>query len=146
MERCGPVAMYTRLLHEWPDVEPKDVAAKVLRFFWFYAINRHKMTVVTPSYHAESYSPDDNRFDLRPFLYPARFDAQRAAIERDVELRTVASRGPRPFTPKACTAFALAKNDEIILEDEIAAQWSMAVLEPRGHVVGGSDAARSEDE
>ena len=24
----------------------------------------------------ESYSPDDNRFDLRPFLYPARFDHQ----------------------------------------------------------------------
>ena len=22
------------------------------------------------SYHAEQYSPDDNRFDLRPFLYP----------------------------------------------------------------------------
>ena len=30
-----------------------------------------KMTVVTPSYHAESYSPDDNRFDHRPFLYNA---------------------------------------------------------------------------
>jgi NAD+ synthase (glutamine-hydrolysing) len=29
------------------------------------------MTVMTPAYHAESYSPDDNRFDLRPFLYPA---------------------------------------------------------------------------
>ena len=29
------------------------------------------MTVVTPSYHAESYSPDDNRFDHRPFLYNA---------------------------------------------------------------------------
>ena len=29
------------------------------------------MTVLTPSYHAEQYSPDDNRFDLRPFLYPS---------------------------------------------------------------------------
>ena len=28
------------------------------------------MTTMTPSYHAEAYSPDDNRFDLRPFLYP----------------------------------------------------------------------------
>jgi len=28
------------------------------------------MTTLTPSYHAEQYSPDDNRFDLRPFLYP----------------------------------------------------------------------------
>lgn len=35
-----------------------------------YGINRHKMTTLTPSYHAEQYSPDDNRFDLRPFLYP----------------------------------------------------------------------------
>ena len=29
------------------------------------------MTVLTPAYHAEQYSPDDNRFDLRPFLYPS---------------------------------------------------------------------------
>lgn len=28
------------------------------------------MTVLTPSYHAEQYSPDDNRYDLRPFLLP----------------------------------------------------------------------------
>ena len=28
-------------------------------------MNRHKMTTLTPSYHAENYSPDDNRFDLR---------------------------------------------------------------------------------
>jgi NAD+ synthase (glutamine-hydrolysing) len=25
--------------------------------------------VLTPSYHAENYSPDDNRFDHRQFLY-----------------------------------------------------------------------------
>jgi NAD+ synthase (glutamine-hydrolysing) len=45
------------------------VADKVKTFFTHYAINRHKMTTLTPAYHAESYSPDDNRFDLRPFLY-----------------------------------------------------------------------------
>lgn len=28
------------------------------------------MTTLTPSYHAESYSCEDNRFDLRPFLLP----------------------------------------------------------------------------
>ena len=28
------------------------------------------MTTLTPAYHAEAYSPDDNRFDLRQFLYP----------------------------------------------------------------------------
>jgi NAD+ synthase (glutamine-hydrolysing) len=28
-------------------------------------LDRHKMTTLTPSLHMESYSPDDNRFDLR---------------------------------------------------------------------------------
>lgn len=26
------------------------------------------MTIITPSYHAEQYSPEDNRHDLRQFL------------------------------------------------------------------------------
>lgn len=38
----------------------------------YYAINRHKATVLTPSYHAENYSPDDNRYDHRQFLYNIR--------------------------------------------------------------------------
>lgn len=29
----------------------------------------------------ESYSPDDNRFDLRPFLYPSRFTHQFKKID-----------------------------------------------------------------
>ena len=41
-------------------------------FYFYNAINRHKMTTLTPSYHAENYSPDDNRFDLRPFLQVRR--------------------------------------------------------------------------
>lgn len=28
------------------------------------------MTTLTPSLHLEEYSCEDNRFDLRPFLYP----------------------------------------------------------------------------
>ena len=47
-----------------------QIADKVKLFFFEHARNRHKMTTMTPSYHAEAYSPDDNRFDLRPFLYP----------------------------------------------------------------------------
>ena len=39
------------------------------------------MTTLTPSYHAESYSPDDNRFDLRPFLYPVNWSWQFRAID-----------------------------------------------------------------
>jgi len=48
---------------------PALVAARVKAFFRFYALNRHKATTLTPAYHAESYSPDDHRFDHRPFLY-----------------------------------------------------------------------------
>jgi len=47
-------------------------------------MNRHKMTTLTPSYHAENYSPDDNRFDLRPFLQPLGFERQFAAIDAAV--------------------------------------------------------------
>lgn len=69
-----------------------------------YAINRHKMTTLTPSYHAESYSPgtffhankvsillfickivlDDNRFDHRPYLYPVSWTWQFRAIDREL--------------------------------------------------------------
>ena len=41
------------------------------------------MTTLTPAYHAEAYSPDDNRFDLRQFLYPSwkrQFDSIDAMV------------------------------------------------------------------
>ena len=59
----------------------QKVAQKVKDFFFYNAMNRHKMTTLTPSYHAENYSPDDNRFDLRPFLQPLAFERQFAAID-----------------------------------------------------------------
>ena len=40
--------------------------------------------MITPAYHAESYSPDDNRFDLRPFLYNVQWAWQFAAIDQKV--------------------------------------------------------------
>jgi hypothetical protein len=46
---------------------------QVKRFFFYYSVNRHKMTTLTPSYHAESYSPDDNRYFLRLFVYKVRW-------------------------------------------------------------------------
>ncbi|KAF8433258.1 hypothetical protein L210DRAFT_3623180 [Boletus edulis BED1] len=77
VEKCGPYSMFTKLVHEWGSfLSPVQIAEKVKLFFFEHARNRHKMTTLTPSYHAESYSPDDNRFDLRPFLYPSRFPWQ----------------------------------------------------------------------
>ncbi|KAJ6261440.1 hypothetical protein Dda_4110 [Drechslerella dactyloides] len=71
VDKCGPYSMFTKLLHQWyPRLSPSEIATKTKNFFWYYAINRHKQTTLTPAYHAEQYSPDDNRYDLRPFLYP----------------------------------------------------------------------------
>ncbi|KAI6042073.1 hypothetical protein EDC04DRAFT_2892388 [Pisolithus marmoratus] len=83
VEKCGPYSMFTKLVHEWGAIlSPLEIAEKVKHFFFEYARNRHKMTTLTPAYHAESYSPDDNRFDLRPFLYPSRFPWQFRKIDQ----------------------------------------------------------------
>ena len=42
------------LCHKWgARLTPSEIAEKVKHFFKYYSINRHKMTVLTPSYHAE---------------------------------------------------------------------------------------------
>ncbi|XP_062140417.1 glutamine-dependent NAD(+) synthetase [Drosophila sulfurigaster albostrigata] len=82
---CGPYSMFCKLVATWKDdLSPKEVADKVKHFFRCYAINRHKMTVLTPSVHAETYSPDDNRFDHRQFLYRANWSWQFKAIDDEI--------------------------------------------------------------
>ncbi|KAE8710764.1 hypothetical protein F3Y22_tig00110319pilonHSYRG00290 [Hibiscus syriacus] len=84
--RCGPVSMFKNLCYKWgATLSPTEVADKVKHFFKYYSINRHKMTVLTPSYHAESYSPEDNRFDLRQFLYNSRWPYQFRKIDELVQ-------------------------------------------------------------
>lgn len=84
--RCGPVSMFQHLCHRWCGrLTPAEVAEKVKYFFRYYSLNRHKMTTLTPSYHAESYSPEDNRFDLRQFLYNTRWPWQFRKIDELVE-------------------------------------------------------------
>lgn len=84
--RCGPVSMFKNLCYKWGrQLTPAEVADKVKFFFRYYSINRHKMTVLTPSYHAESYSPEDNRFDLRQFLYNVRWPYQFRKIDELVK-------------------------------------------------------------
>uniref|UniRef100_A0A667WQF3 Glutamine-dependent NAD(+) synthetase n=1 Tax=Myripristis murdjan TaxID=586833 RepID=A0A667WQF3_9TELE len=85
ISKCGPYSMFCKLIHMWKEAfSPSEVAQKVKHFFRMYSVNRHKMTTVTPSYHAESYSPDDNRFDLRPFLYNTRWTWQFRCIDNEV--------------------------------------------------------------
>ncbi|KAF2842686.1 glutamine-dependent NAD(+) synthetase [Patellaria atrata CBS 101060] len=71
VHRLSGYGMWQALLHLWGDrLSPRQVYEKTRWFFWCWAANRHKMTVMTPALHMEQYSPDDNRYDLRPFVYP----------------------------------------------------------------------------
>lgn len=74
--KCGPYSMFRRLIKLWSDKSTEYILDKVKLFFRRYAVNRHKMTTLTPSVHCESYSLDDNRFDLRQFLYSSTWDFQ----------------------------------------------------------------------
>ena len=44
-----------------------------------YTLNRHKAVIITPCVHLLP-SPDDNRFDLRPFLYRTKIDDKIAKL------------------------------------------------------------------
>ncbi len=85
MFRLGPLQLFSSLTRAavttgpdrtdqhpnvWKGSSMRHVAESVKKFFTFYFRNRHKATVLTPSYHADGYSPDDNRFDMRQILYP----------------------------------------------------------------------------
>lgn len=84
--RRGPVSMFKDLCFRWGSkLTPSEIGEKVKYFFKYYSINRHKMTVLTPSYHAESYSPEDNRYDLRQFLYNSRWPFQFRKIDELVK-------------------------------------------------------------
>lgn len=93
ISRCGPFSMFETLLIKWSDkinpqtqkpLTPGEIAAKVKKFFFYYAVNRHKLTVLTPAYHAEAYGTDDNRFDHRQFLYDVSWDHQFEQIDKVV--------------------------------------------------------------
>ncbi len=81
--------MFEHLLVDWShtrDLTPRQIAEKVKKFFRFYAMNRHKSTVLTPAYHCENYGTDDNRFDLRQFLYDVNWEHQFKEIDKIVLL------------------------------------------------------------
>jgi len=83
---CDPYSMFIELLSHWyPKYTYDQIADKVEVFFRRYAANRHKSTVATPAYHANTYSNDDHRNDHRPFLYPD-FDFQFREIRDTIKL------------------------------------------------------------
>ncbi|XP_077985397.1 glutamine-dependent NAD(+) synthetase-like [Glandiceps talaboti] len=87
ISQCGPYGMFCKLVHQWKDkCSPTEVAQKVKSFFHFSSLNRHKMTVLTPSYYVAAYSPDDNRFDQRQFLYNVYWPWQFRYIDEQVQI------------------------------------------------------------
>lgn len=107
-QRAGPVSMFRALVSRWgPGSERglsvSEVADKVKRFFFYYSINRHKMTTLTPAYHAEDYCPEDNRHDLRQFLYNPSWkwqfrgvDTLQQQYEKEAKMRSEGGRRQAP--------------------------------------------------
>ncbi|ODA77736.1 hypothetical protein RJ55_06338 [Drechmeria coniospora] len=88
VEKLGPWSCYLRLLGLWKDKEgmtPVKIAEKCMRFFRHYSMQRHKSTILTPSVHLSAYNPDDNRADLRPFLYVVNWPFQFGKIREHAE-------------------------------------------------------------
>ncbi|VDO94711.1 unnamed protein product [Soboliphyme baturini] len=77
----GPYSTFCKFLAaSQGKASPSQVAVKVKHFYRRYAINRHKMTVVTPSYRATLLCPDDSR----PFLYNVQWPWQFRQIDDKV--------------------------------------------------------------
>lgn len=88
VHKLGPWSTYLQLLGDWkerPGYGPSQIAERVKRFFRFYSMNRHKAVILTPSPHLSAYNPDDNRHDLRPFLYVVNWPWQFSKIDAHVE-------------------------------------------------------------
>ncbi|KAI7555224.1 glutamine-dependent NAD(+) synthetase, partial [Hortaea werneckii] len=96
--KLGTVGMFERLVVDWSGhMSPRDVYQKVRNFMYYYATNRHKMTTMTPGLYLETYTPDDNRYDLRPFLYP-RFNFEHRKIENMLKKMEEGDAGPNGAT------------------------------------------------
>ena len=83
-----PISAYLILLGQWkrrPGYGPREIAEKLMRFSQFYAINRHKTTIITPSIHLSAYNPDESGHDLHPFLYVMNWPWQFGEIIVHVE-------------------------------------------------------------
>jgi NAD+ synthase (glutamine-hydrolysing) len=143
--RCGPLSMFERLWSAAPGDEfggppqplpatpapresARSIAARVKHFFVCYGINRHKSTVLTPSYHAESYSPDDNRYDHRPFLYNSAWSWQFAEIDRrvaEIERGEAAATSSAPSPPTTSGESAVEKLRALLAANGFAVREGM---------------------
>lgn len=78
---CGPYSMFKFLCQIWTEKSHEEIKKKVEKYFYKYSINRHKVTTLTPSIYLDSSCNDDNRYDLRQFLYNSEWTYQFNNIE-----------------------------------------------------------------
>ena len=105
------------------------------------------MTILTPALHATDYSPDDNRFDQRPFLYPNERGAS-IAYQLDVVKKLAAEMEQREDV-KALVAAAVDQNPaEAVVPaaaaaTATAAEAATAAVAERENLGGGARHLRS---
>jgi len=84
----GPLDSFMKINNESNNVfKLNDVGynyEKIRIFNTRYRINRHKAVILPPSVHLLSNSPDDNRYNLRPFLYPTFGSSLENEILREI--------------------------------------------------------------
>jgi NAD+ synthase (glutamine-hydrolysing) len=105
-KKCGPVSMFHKLRDLWKALPGSVIADKVKRFFRYYAINRHKVTSLPPALHVESSGCDDNRYDLRQFLYNVAWSRQFKAIDEAVDMEDSSRQSSRQCSPSSLMTLA----------------------------------------
>jgi len=70
----GPLDTFIKISTEpndnFDNIEPKNKLEKTCNFNNNYRINRHKSIVLPPNIHLISTTINDNKYNMRPFLYP----------------------------------------------------------------------------
>jgi NAD+ synthase (glutamine-hydrolysing) len=49
--KLGPFGAFQRLIHEWNDQEPREIARKTKHFFHKWAVSRHKVSIMLSCRH-----------------------------------------------------------------------------------------------
>jgi hypothetical protein len=109
---------------------PTVLAKLIERFFDWYNKNRSKMTILTPGIHATSYSPDDNRYDQRPYLLPYFPASDQMAVVNAVATKMEKDHAEEMKTALATTDEMLSIKKGVAAIPEPVAANSGSVPEP----------------
>ena len=84
VERLGPVSMFDRMVCKQCYDSLDIIATKIKRFFTHYSQNRHKANTLPPTFVYDPECCDNNRFDIRPFMYATDWSYQFDIIDQRV--------------------------------------------------------------